>query len=170
MNKTSFKFQQQSALNWSHFIWSWKLPSSSSLSASSRTKSLTLAVDNMPSSISCLMRPENTHQDICHQKQASPWNHEEIPSIYRHPTGFLPGEPTAMWHFFRWALSWLTGLPPMKTWHSRPSIAQPMAITTEWICTAISRVGAKTRTCIRSKTIVRKNPQAISRSWMLVKQ
>lgn len=58
----------------------------------------------------------------------------------------LPGEPTAMWHFFRWCLSWLTALPPMKTWHSRPSMAQPIAMSTEWICTAISRVGAKTRT------------------------
>lgn len=43
-----------------YFICSWKLPSSSSLSASSRTNSLMLVVDNMPSSMSCLIRPAST--------------------------------------------------------------------------------------------------------------
>ncbi|KAG7228259.1 hypothetical protein INR49_009120 [Caranx melampygus] len=39
------------------------LPSSSSLSASSRTKSRMLAVDNMPSSMSCLIRPAYKTRD-----------------------------------------------------------------------------------------------------------
>lgn len=134
----------------SYLICSWKLPSSSSLSASSRTNSLMLAVDNMPNSISCLMRPEHTTGTLLPNK-----NNSGVAITWRgtadYYPGFLPGEPTATWHFFRWVLSWLTGLPPMKTWHSRPSMAQPMAMTTEWICTAISRVGASTRTCRREK-------------------
>lgn len=52
-----------------------------------------------------------------------------------------------MWHLFRWLLSWLTARPPINTWHCKPSIAPPTASSTEWICTAISRVGARTRTC-----------------------
>lgn len=57
----------------------------------------------------------------------------------------LPGEPTAMWHFFSLILSWFKGVPPMKTWHSKPSILIPIVVITAWICTAISLVGAKTR-------------------------
>ena len=59
----------------------------------------------------------------------------------------IPGEPTAMWHFFSLTLSWLRGVPPMKTWHSKPSIFTPIVVITAWICTAISRVGAKIRIC-----------------------
>lgn len=52
-----------------------------------------------------------------------------------------------MWHFFSRTLSWLRGVPPMKTWHSKPSIFTPMVVITAWICTAISRVGARIRIC-----------------------
>lgn len=69
--------------------------------------------------------------------------------LYRFAYSHWPGDPTAMWHFLRLILSWLTGVPPMKTWHCRPSMALPIAMTTEWICTAISRVGASTSTCHR---------------------
>lgn len=57
----------------------------------------------------------------------------------------LPGEPTAIWHFLSLILSWFKGVPPMKTWHSKPSILIPIVVITACICTAISRVGAKTR-------------------------
>lgn len=81
-------------------------------------------------------------------------------------TTLLPGEPTAIWHFFRWSLSWLTGLPPMKTWHSRPSMAQPIAMTTEWICTAISRVGARTRT-FRTRKQIWPFLRILDRLWVI---
>lgn len=64
-----------------------------------------------------------------------------------------------MWHPFRRLLSWLTARPPMNTWHCRPSMAPPTASSTEWICTAISRVGARTRTFSKN--------QQRDRTWLL---
>lgn len=52
-----------------------------------------------------------------------------------------------MWHFFSLILSWLRGVPPMKTWHAKPSIFMAIIVITAWICTAISLVGARIRIC-----------------------
>ena len=58
-----------------------------------------------------------------------------------------PGDPTAIWHLFRNFLSLSTGIPPMKEWTPSPDMWKPIARMTSLICTAISRVGANTRTC-----------------------
>lgn len=120
------------------------------------------APESCPPPAACQPRPEQTAwcwlwttcparwaawSDLRALQRARLQNESTTPSLGSRSVDASPGEPTAMWHFFRWFLSWLTALPPMNTWHSRPSMAQPIAMTTEWICTAISLVGAKTRTC-----------------------
>lgn len=60
----------------------------------------------------------------------------------------LPGVPTAIWHFLSFCLSGPIIVPPMNTWHRRPVIADPIEWITSSICTAISLVGARTKTCV----------------------
>lgn len=97
-----------------YLICSWKLPSSSSLSASSRTNSRMLAVDSMPSSISCLMRPKGT-------TGASSSSDTKLKN-------YVSGLWDVQWALTRWPHSYMTLLQVGFVLAHRPAPDENMAL------------------------------------------
>lgn len=105
------------------------------------------SVDNPAMCLTGLTLFTSSESNYCHhQRLLFSYGHSQCspPQELQLPTDInnLPGEPTAIWHFLSLVLSCDNGVPPIKTWHSNPSIFIPMAVITECIWTAISLVGA----------------------------